>query len=66
LDAALTVLAEVSFREFYERQCLFHEILEFLWRHDFALVALGHGTAIGRRLLQGDALFLKREVALWL
>ena len=62
LGASVAVLTEVSFQEFYQDQCLFHDIVEYLWRRDFLLVALGHGTAIGRRLVQGDALFLKRSV----
>lgn len=58
LDHASAVLVEVSFRELYEGQCLFHDVVAFLAEHGFTLHALGHGTALGRPLVQSDALFI--------
>lgn len=63
LETASAVLAEVSFREFYFGQCLFHELTAFLAERGFQLFALGHGTPIGRPLIQTDALFLSPSAA---
>lgn len=60
---AKAVLTEVSFREFYDGQCLFHEVAAFLAERGFELFAFGHGTAIGQPLVQTDALFLTRAAA---
>ena len=58
LDNASAVLAEVCFREYYEGQCLFHDITAFLAERDFRLYALGHRTALDRPLTHTDALFV--------
>lgn len=58
LHHASAVLAEVSVRELYEGQCLFHEVAGFLAERGFTLYALGNGTALGRPLVQADALFI--------
>ena len=58
LDNASAVLVEVRFQEFYERQCLFHDVVAFLAERGFMLFALGRGTAFGRPLIQSDALFV--------
>ncbi len=58
LEHASAVLAEVSFREFYEGQCLFHDVVAFLAERGFTLHALAHGTALGRPLVHTDALFV--------
>jgi FkbM family methyltransferase len=60
LRSARAVLCEVSFREFYAGQPPFAEIVAFLAAHGFTLHALGEGTALGRPLVQADALFLRR------
>ncbi len=60
LRRAKAVLAEASFGEFYESQCLFEELSSFLAQHHFRLAALGHGTALGRRLVQADVLYLRQ------
>ena len=62
LGQANAVLAEVSFQEFYQGQCLFHELVAFLSLHGFFIYALGHGTAIDRPILQTDVLFLKGKI----
>lgn len=58
------ILCEVSFREFYEGQALFSDIVGFLRGHGYEIAALGHGTALGAELVQADALFLpvKQEI----
>lgn len=61
LKSADAVLAEVSFQEIYQGQCLFHEVAAFLSGHGFVVYALGHGTVIDRPILQTDALFLKQD-----
>ncbi len=60
LRTASAVLTEVSFQEFYRGQCLFEDLVTFLAGHDFRVLALGHGTALGRPLVQADVLFVKR------
>jgi FkbM family methyltransferase len=60
LRHAHAVLAEVSFGEFYKGQCRFEELSAFLGEYGYRLHALGHGTQIGRTLLQTDALFLRQ------
>jgi FkbM family methyltransferase len=61
LDHAAAVLVELSFREFYEGQCLFHQVVGFLAEHGFMLHALGQSTALGRPLVQSDALFVSNR-----
>jgi FkbM family methyltransferase len=56
------VLTEVSFREFYESQCLFHEVVTFMAQRGFWLSSIGHGPVPGHPLLQSDALFVKKEL----
>jgi FkbM family methyltransferase len=60
LKHARAVLAEVSFGEFYSGQCRFEELSTFLGEYGYRLHALGHGTHIGRALVQTDALFLRK------
>jgi FkbM family methyltransferase len=62
LEAAMAVVTEVSFQEFYHGQCLFHEIVAALTEFDFNLCAFGHGTKADRVLTQTDALFVKSEM----
>ena len=58
LEAANAVLSEVSFVEFYRGQCAFHEVVDFLGKRGFHLIALGEHTRLGSLLLQTDALFV--------
>lgn len=53
------VVVEVSFADYYERQCLFHEIVGFLARFDLSLAMVGEHTPTAALLRQMDALFLK-------
>jgi len=62
LEHTSAVIVEVSFREFYQGQCLFQDVVEFLAERGFALHALGQGTAMGKPLLQADALFVATRV----
>jgi Methyltransferase FkbM domain len=61
LGSTKAVIAEVSFEEFYQGQCLFHEVLGFLGEHDLFLAALAVGTQTGSPLKQTDVLFLRRQ-----
>jgi len=51
------VLAEASFRAFYEGQVLFSELAGFLGRSGFEVHAFGHSMRTGRPLDQVDVLF---------
>jgi hypothetical protein len=62
LTKAAAVVTEVSFREYYQGQASFHQIVNFLAEHRLQLVALGEGTVVGERLSQTDALFLKMSL----
>ena len=59
LRHARAVLCEVSFREYYHGQPLFHEIAAHLGAHGFGLRAVGANTPVGDLIGQTDALFLK-------
>ena len=59
LGHARGIITEVSFEPVYQGQCLFHEVVTFLAAAGFHLRALGHGMALGRRLVQTDALFTR-------
>lgn len=61
LRSAKAILLEVSFVEFYQKQCSFHELVAFLADRSFYLHALGEGTPIGRPLVQTDVLFLASD-----
>lgn len=58
LTNAKAVLAEVSFREFYKGQSLFHQLASYLAERGFKLHAFGHGLSTGSPLMQADALFV--------
>jgi FkbM family methyltransferase len=60
LETTKAVIAEVSFVEFYQQQCLFHEVVEFLWDKGFQLYSFGVNTVTGSRIKQTDVLFLRR------
>ncbi len=59
LAHARYVLSEVSFREYYAGQPLFHDVAAFLAQHGFRLHAFSDPTPVGREIGQTDALFLK-------
>ena len=60
LESTKAVLVEVSFIEYYERQCLFHEVVSHLG--DFGLFVQGFGfsTPTGNTVNQTDVLFMRR------
>jgi len=60
LRTTRAVLTEVSFREYYRGQPLFHDVVAFLATRGFLLQALGESTPLGAPLGQTDALFLKQ------
>lgn len=60
LEYASAVLAEVSFRPFYEHQALFSDVLTFLEARGFELRAFGIVPVPGAPLVQTDALFARR------
>jgi FkbM family methyltransferase len=59
LKAAKAVLSEVSFIEYYEGQCLFHDVASFLADAGLFVRAFGFGTPIGRPIAQTDVLFMR-------
>jgi len=59
LRAAAAVICEVSFRQFYQAQALFPDVLSFLGGRGFQLRAFGSSLRPGEPLSQADALFVK-------
>lgn len=59
LSHASYILSEVSFREIYYDQSLYHEIANFLAEHSFLTYAFGEGIKYGVPLMQADTLFRK-------
>jgi FkbM family methyltransferase len=57
LPSARWVISEVCFREFYEGQASFSELVRFLGRHNFEVSAIGHTMRAGQMLDTGDVLF---------
>lgn len=57
LSHARHVVAEVSFRELYVGQPLFHDVAAFLAERGFTVTALGVQTPLGRPIEQADVLF---------
>ena len=51
------VLLEASFQNFYQGQCRFDELVSWLAAAGLHVRAFGHGTALGRPLVQSDVLF---------
>jgi FkbM family methyltransferase len=60
LASAKAVIAEVSFIEYYEGQCLFHEVVGYLAACQFFVRAFGVNTPTGDTLGQTDVLFMRR------
>lgn len=59
LRGARAVIAELSFADYYDHQCRFHEVVGYLAEAGYQLAALGEHTPTGRRLGQADVLFLR-------
>lgn len=62
LRHAKAVLTEVSFREFYHGQCLFHDVVRLMAEHDLWLFSIGQGVNLGRPLLQCDGFFVRKSL----
>jgi FkbM family methyltransferase len=59
LKSAKAIVAEVSFIEYYERQCLFHDIVAHLAKYELFLRAFGVNTPTGTLVRQTDVLFMR-------
>jgi FkbM family methyltransferase len=59
LRSAKAVIAEVSFIEYYERQCFFHDLVAHLAQYELFLRAFGVNTPTGKSLGQTDVLFMR-------
>lgn len=59
LRAAKAIIAEVGFVEYYRGQCLFHEVVAHLAQYGLLLSSLSVNTALGAKLKQTDALFVR-------
>lgn len=62
LRHAKAIIIEASFEAIYQRQCLFHHLVEFLADHQMFLRSFGHGVAAGSELVQADLLFKRLPV----
>jgi FkbM family methyltransferase len=61
LNHANWVLCEVSFREYYQNQSLFHEIVGFLHSYGYSFYAFGADTPVGQECHQTDVLFRRYD-----
>jgi len=59
LKSVRAVIAEVSFIEYYEGQCLFHDVVGYLAKSGLFLRAFGINTPTGKPVGQTDVLFLR-------
>jgi FkbM family methyltransferase len=59
LAGTKAVIAELSFAEFYEGQCLFEEFVGFVAARGFRLKAMAVNTPLGQPLWQTDGLFVR-------
>jgi len=59
LGKASAVIAEISFDEMYDGQCLAHDVSIYLDRAGFKLLSMSLSTPLGTRLVQTDALFMR-------
>jgi FkbM family methyltransferase len=59
LRSAKAFIAEVSFVEYYEGQCLFHDLVAYLAQFGLFMRAFGINTPIGEPVGQTDVLFLR-------
>jgi FkbM family methyltransferase len=62
LRHAKALIVEASFIEYYEGQCLFHDIVGYLVKFGLFLAVLGDHTPAGRMLRQTDVLFLRSRL----
>jgi FkbM family methyltransferase len=53
-----TILCEISFKQFYQNQPRFSDLVSFLGSLGFEIAGLGKGTTLGTELSQTDAWFL--------
>jgi FkbM family methyltransferase len=63
LATTKAIIIEVSFVEFYQKQCLFEDVVQFLKHSGFRLRALGVNTPLGQPLFQTDALFTHQSAS---
>lgn len=61
LTSAKAVITEVSFIEYYEGQCLFHDVVTYLAQFGLLLRAFGINTPTGTPVGQTDVLFMRGE-----
>jgi FkbM family methyltransferase len=61
LTSAEAVITEVSFIEYYEGQCLFHDMVTYLAQFGLLLRAFGVNTPTGTPVGQTDVLFMRGE-----
>jgi FkbM family methyltransferase len=59
LRTARAVIAEVSFIEYYEHQCFFHDLVNYLSEFRLYARAFGVNTPLAAEVNQTDVLFLK-------
>jgi FkbM family methyltransferase len=59
LMSAKAVITEVSFIEYYEGQCLFHDLVAHLARFGFFMRAFGINMPTGKSVGQTDVLFMR-------
>jgi len=59
LMSAKAVVAEVSFIEYYEGQCLFHDVVSYLAQFGLFIRAFGASLPPGRLVGQTDVLFMR-------
>jgi len=59
LMSAKAVITEVSFIEYYESQCLFHDLVAHLARFGLLMRAFGINTPTGKAVGQTDVLFMR-------
>ena len=59
LTSAKAVITEVSFIEYYEGQCLFHDLVAHLARFGLFMRAFGINTPTGKSVGQTDVLFMR-------
>ena len=61
IEKGVPELGEVSFEQYYTNQCLLHDIVGCLAKHQFYVAAVGDRTQTGTLLTQTDVLFLRRS-----
>jgi hypothetical protein len=61
LRTAKAVISEGRFLEYYQGQCLFHDLVAFLADYGLFVNAVGVNTPLGRTIDQTDVLFTRRQ-----